>query len=296
MLTPGVRLDYARDSSHSDVSPRLTARYDLTPPASDAEPVPLHTALKAGVGVFHQPPQFQETDAVFGTPGLYSNRSVHFSLGAERELSRQIDVSLEGFYKRLTRLVSRTADDNGSFTYANEGEGYATGAEVLLKYKSDERFFGWLAYTLSRSVRRDTPGSEQHLFQYDQTHILTVLGSYKFGRGWEAGARFRLVSGPLDTPAPRAPSLPAVFAADAAAYTPLSAPPFSERLPLFHQLDVRVEKNWQLRNFRLTFFVDVLNVYNHAAAESFTYNFDFSLRQYQQGLPIIPSLGLRGEF
>jgi outer membrane receptor protein involved in Fe transport len=193
-------------------------------------------------------------------------------------------------------LVSRTADDNGSFTYANAGDGYATGAELLLKYKSDERFFGWLAYTLSRSVRRDTPGSEEHLFQYDQTHILTVLGSYKFGRGWEAGARFRLISGPLDTPAPRAPSLPAVFAADAAAYTPLTAPPFSERLPLFHQLDVRVEKNWQLRNFRLTFFVDVLNVYNHAAAESFVYNYDFSLRQYQQGLPIIPSLGFRGEF
>jgi TonB family protein len=296
MLTPGVRLDYARDSSHGDVSPRLTARYDLTASPSDESPTPLRSALKAGVGVFHQPPQFQETDAVFGTPGLYSNRSVHLSLGAERELTQQLEVSLEGFYKHLTELVSRTADDNGSFTYANEGDGYAAGAELLLKYKSDERFFGWLAYTLSRSVRRDTPGSEEHLFQYDQTHILTVLGSYKFGRGWEAGARFRLVSGPLDTPAPRAPSLPAVFAADAAAYTPLSAPPFSERLPLFHQLDVRVEKNWQLHGFRLTFFVDVLNVYNHAAAEAFVYNFDFSLRQYQQGLPIIPSLGFRGEF
>src|SRR5690606_19432907 len=110
--------------------------------------------------------------------------------------------------------------------YANEGDGYSVGGELLLKYKSDPRFFGWVAYTLSRSVRRDTPEDEEHLFQYDQTHILTVLGSYKLGRGWEVGARFRLVSGPLDTPAPRYPNLAAVYAADAAAYTPLSAEPF----------------------------------------------------------------------
>ena len=108
--------------------------------------------------------------------------------------------------------------------------------------------------------------------------------------------RARLVSGNLDTPAPRFPDLPAVYAADAAAYTQLSARPFSERLPLFHQLDVRVEKNWQFEDFRLTFFIDVLNAYNHAAYEAFVYNFDYSLRQYQQGLPIIPSVGFRGEF
>ena len=26
---------------------------------------------------------------------------------------------------------------------------------------------------------------------FDQTHILTVLGSYRLGNGWEFGARFR---------------------------------------------------------------------------------------------------------
>ena len=29
------------------------------------------------------------------------------------------------------------------------------GAETLLKYKPDKRFFGWLAYTLSRSARTE---------------------------------------------------------------------------------------------------------------------------------------------
>ena len=35
---------------------------------------------------------------------------------------------------------------------------------------------------------------------FDQTHILTILGSYRLGHGWEFGARFRLVSGNLVTP------------------------------------------------------------------------------------------------
>jgi hypothetical protein len=44
------------------------------------------------------------------------------------------------------------------------------------------------------------------------------------------------------------------------------------------------------------FYVDVWNAYNHAAEETLTYNFDYSRRSYQQGLPIIPSMGFRGEF
>ena len=296
-LTPGLRLDYARDTGHADVSPRITARYDVTTNSDNADGSrSRRTTLKAGAGVFHQQASPQETDPVFGTPGLVSNRALHYALGVERELTDNVEFSVEGFYKDLTRLVSRTADLDGTYNYGTRGSGYVVGAETLIKYKADERFFGWLAYTLSRSMRRDAPDDDLYPFQYDQTHILTVLGSYRLGDGWEVGARFRIVSGPLETPVLGAPNLPAVYAADAAAYTPLQGEPFSQRLPLFHQLDMRIEKNWQLRDFDFTFYVDIWNAYNNAAAEAYTYNFDYSRRSYQQGLPILPSLGLRGEF
>jgi TonB family protein len=296
-LTPGLRIDYARDTGHTDLSPRLTARYDLSTNAEHPDgSVSRRTTLKAGAGLFHQPASPQETDEVFGTPGLSSNRAIHYSIGLERELTDHLELNVEAFYKDLDRLVSRTAALDGTFVYATRGSGSVIGAETLLKYKADARFFGWLAYTLSRSVRRDAPGEDTYPFQFDQTHILTVLGSYKLGDGWEAGARYRVVSGPLDTPTLGPPNLPAVYAADAAAYTPLQGEPFSERLPLVHQLDLRIEKNWQLRDLSFTFYVDVWNAYNNAANESITYNFDYSRRTYQQGLPIIPSLGFRGEF
>jgi TonB family protein len=296
LLVPGLRIDHARDSGHSDLSPRINGRYDLIGggqrSASDEQPK-RRTTLKGGVGLFHQPPQFQETDTVFGTPGLSSNRSIHYSIGVEQELTQQIEVSVEGYYKDLLNLVSRTPGDTGRYVYGNAGSGYVVGAETLLKYKPDDRFFGWLAYTLSRSVRRDGPDLPDYLFQFDQTHSLTVLGSYRLGRGWEVGGRFRLVSGNLMTPVNR--DLPALYAADAATYTPLEGRPFSERLPWFHQLDLRIDKTWQYRTWRLSTYLDIQNVYNNAAVEAYGYNYNFTQRNYQTGLPIIPSLGIRGE-
>src|SRR6478735_6905487 len=292
-VIPGVRVDYARDTGHADFAPRLVARYDLV---KGGEPDTRRTTLKGGVGVFYQPRQFQESNPVFGTPGLVSNRAIHYSLGIEQEFTRNIELSLEGFYKDLTNQVSRAPNAAGAYTYGNQGLGSVVGLEALLKYKPSKRFFGWIAYTLSRSVRQDSPSSQEYLFQYDQTHNLIMLGSYRLGRGWEFGGRFRVVTGMLDTPVVSSPALPAVYAADAGAYSPLQAQAFSTRLPLFHQLDLRIDKRWQFPTWRLSAYLDIQNVYNNAAVEGLAYNYNYSRQSYQTGIQINPCLGMRGEF
>ena len=175
-IIPGVRVDYARDTGHADFSPRLVARYDLVKGSNDSsgggfrtlagdkdpahpDSTRLRTTLKAGAGVFYQPPQFQETNPVFGTPGLLSNRAIHYSLGVEQEFTRQVELSLEGFYKDLTRQVARAPNDEGGYTYNNYGTGSVIGLEALLKYKPDSRFFGWISLhsVAQRTARR--PGS-----------------------------------------------------------------------------------------------------------------------------------------
>src|SRR6478736_2338589 len=295
-LVPGVRVDYARDTGHADFSPRIVGRYDLTKGGDPDHPDQRRTTLKGGVGVFYQPPQFQETNPVFGTPGLTSNRAIHYSIGVEREFTQNIELSVEGFYKDLTNQVARSPNAAGTYTYNNLGLGSVIGLETLLKYKPSKRFFGWIAYTLSRSVRRDDASSPEYLFQYDQTHNLIMLGSYRLGRGWEFGARFRIVSGSLDTPVLKPPALSSVYSSDGATYSPLQSKPFSDRLPLFHQLDIRVDKRWQFRDWRFSAYLDIQNVYNNAAVEGLAYNYNYSRQSYQTGIPIIPSLGMRGEF
>jgi TonB family protein len=298
-IVPGVRLDYLNTTHAFDVSPRVNARFDIT------QPFP-RTTLKGGVGVYHQPPQFQEVTPPLGNPLLKSSRAIQYALGVEREFTRQIEASVEGFYKQLDSLVvARPSPSGASIQYGNSGAGYAVGSEVLIKYKPDARFFGWLAYTLSRSVRTDAPGQPEHLVNFDQTHILTVLGSYKLGHGWEFGARFRLVSGNLTTPNVCDVSsstcdpyrVNALFHAASGVYTPIPiSGPASERLPMFHQLDLRVDKMWKFKSWQLSAYLDVQNVYNNGNVEGISYNYNYTARQYVGGLPILPSIGLRGEF
>ncbi len=295
-IVPGVRLDYNNDTDAHDLNPRVNARYAII--EGGAGPNGEHldeTVIKAGIGVYSQPPQPQETDEVFGSPGLESNRAVHYSLGVEQDVGAQIDVDVEAFYKTLSNLVSRT-QVMGGYEYGNLGSGDVIGVEALVQYQPDEQFFGWIAYTLSKSVRQDGPGLDEYMFQFDQTHNLTLLGSYRLGHGWEFGARFRLVSGALVTPVLAPPGLQSIYSSDTGSYTALTGEPFSERLPLFHQLDVRIDRRWQFRSWRIAAFLDVRNVYNNAAKEALVYNFDFTQESYQVGLPILPSLGVRGEF
>jgi len=298
-IVPGLRVDTYSRAEGIDVSPRVNGRVDLR------QGFPRST-LKGGVGAYTQPPQPQEVIPPFGSTGLRSNRALHYALGLEQEFTRNIELSAEGFYKQLDRLVSTVpAAIGGGTERVNIGKGRIYGAEFLLKYKADARFFGWIAYTLSRSLRTPTPSSEEQPVSFDQTHILTALGSYRLGGGWEFGARFRLVSGNLSTPnvcnfeqegcvPNRANS---IYNAAVGTYVPIPySGPASERLPMFHQLDLRVDRRFRFKTWQLSLYLDVQNVYNSQNVEGIDYNFNYTARQYVTGLPILPSFGVRGDF
>jgi outer membrane receptor protein involved in Fe transport len=228
---------------------------------------------------------------VFGSSGLRSNRSDHYSVGVEQEFSKNVDLSVEGFYKNLSNWAVAVAKADGATGFANIGEGKVYGVESLLRWKPTERFFGWVSYTLSRSTRKDGPSEKERLFEYDQTHILTVLGSYKLGRGWQLGGQFRYVSGN-----PYTPCVGGILQAGAGTYSCRSGDLYSRRMPPFHQLDVRVDKAWNFQSFKLTTYLDLQNAYNRANPEDVYYNYNYTKSKYQSRLPIIPSLGFRGEF
>ncbi|AUX31049.1 MULTISPECIES: TonB-dependent receptor domain-containing protein [Sorangium] len=298
-IVPGLRLDYQDLNEQLTVSPRVNGRVDVV------QGFP-RTTVKGGVGVFHQPPQFQEVIPPLGNPGLKSTRALHYAAGVEQEITRHIEASAEGFYKQLDALVVGVNRPGSiQLDYQNAGSGRVIGGEFLLKYKPDDRFFGWAAYTLSRSTRVPGLGEPERLVSFDQTHILTVLGSYRLGDGWEFGARFRLVSGNLVTPnvcnvneqSCDAYRTNALFYAPTGTYTPIPfSGPSSERLPAFHQLDLRLDKSWKFKRWQLSAYLDVQNVYNNANSEAIQYNYNYTARQYVTGLPILPSFGLRGEF
>ena len=66
-----------------------------------------------------------------------------------------------------------------------------------------------------------------------------------------------------------------------------------DRLPTFHQLDLRVDKRWVYRRVSINAYLDVLNVYNHQNTERLTNSFNFQATAPVASLPILPSIGLR---
>jgi TonB family protein len=286
LVLPGLRFDYYSDISQATFAPRLTVRYQLNKPV----------ALKAGVGLFYQEPDVTtgQTDKNFGNPDLKAERAIHYSAGVEWKPREHINLDVTGFYKDLSNWVSATTvlrPDGTPLRFDNNGAGRVYGMEVVARHEMTKKFTGWLAYTLSRAERRDSGSTWYRLFEYDQTHILTLFGTYQLPRNWQIGSRFRLVSGD-----PTTPVTGAVYNASIDRYSALYGPKYSDRLPPFIQFDVRVDKRWIFNRWMLNAYLDLQNAFNRANPEAIQYNYDFTKHQVRQGLPIYPIIGLRGEF
>jgi hypothetical protein len=298
-LTGGLRAECYGFETHTQcmLMPRLSARQVIHP----------STTLKASLGIYYQPAALDELVPEFGNPELAMEKAIHSILGVEQRLpwGLQLDVTL--FYKTLKQLVvpSRNILDNK--IYSNQGMGQVYGLELLLRKNPTNAFYGWMAYTLMRSERKDGPYREWRLFDFDQTHILTLVVGYSIPSanenqdvrhkphgqeaGWTFGLRFQLVSGN-----PYTPVAGKEYAADYDFYHPIYGPTNSARLPLYHSLDLRIDHTWIFEDWTLSVFLDVQNTYSHRSIEKVEYNFDYSEQKNILGLPTLPTVGIKGRF
>lgn len=278
-LNLGGRIDYFSASEEAAAQPRLTARYALLP----------ETILRAGVGLFVEPPRPEEITEGVGNPALSAEGSAQISLGVAQQLASGLSLDVTGFYKALYDLV--VVVEAPETRYRNQGEGRVYGLELLLRQQATERLYGWLAYTLMRAERRDAPGEPYRPFELDQTHNLAAVARYRLTPRWSLGLRWRYGTGDPVTPAAGAS-----YDADTGAFVPVSGPLFSERLGPFHQLDLRVDRTWLFDTWRLSAWFELVNAYNRRSPEARAYSYDYSESSVFHGLPIVPSVGARGAF
>ena len=247
----------------------------------------------AGGGLYAQPADPEDMSPVFGNPNIGMSRAVHLSGGGAYKLTPTLSFETIAFYKRFYDLVSRSELPTPPTSQAltQDGVGRAYGVQMLLRQEVRKGFFGWLTYSLIRSERRDHPELAYRLFDFDQTHVFGILGSYSLGHGWELGGRFRYTSG-----VPRTPVVGSFINANTALYEPIFGPHNSIRIPAFYQLDARVEKAITMRQVKLSLFLDLQNLTNRKNPEELIYNFDFSRRATISGLPTLAVLGARMDF
>lgn len=271
LVVGGARMDMVlreEDQPAFAADPRMAVRANLLPGGT----------LKAGTGLYHQPPQFA---SLLDEP--YFERAWASELGWEQRFGQVIQADVTGFYRQMEGLGG--GDDPGI--------GRAYGMEVMVRHALVNRFFGWVSYTLSKSERNDTPDDEEgwYPFDFDQTHILTAVAGYRLPLDFEVSGRAQYVTGN-----PYTPYDGGLYLMDEGEYLGFpSADTNSERQAPFYAVDVRVAKMFTFKHWQLELFADVLNLVHGENPEFILYNYDYTESAYINGLPTLPSIGFQVE-
>jgi TonB family protein len=300
LFTPGVRFDMymIEGNKHlpplpgvppigfsrleNALSPRASARWDVTS----------RFALTAAYGNYNQAPEPEDLSSVFGTPDLELAKATHLTLGQSLKITDTLNLDMVAFDKSLSALPvrSRLANPILGRLLVQNGEGRSYGVQFLVRQELWHGFFGWASYAISKSERRYLGDDLWRRFDFDQTHVLSVVGSQEIGK-WSVGARFRYATGN-----PRTPVIGSVFDARSDRYDPVFGLQNSIRIPAFWQFDLRVDRAFDLGNgVRALAFVDFQNLSNRANAEDIAYTSNFQRQGTISGLPFIAVVGGRLE-
>ena len=264
------------------VDPRLQLRWQAH----------ARVAVVAAGGLYHQPPDVTDLGARFGNPALAPSRASVATAGVEARLWATLSAEATGFYRQLDELVTRNPAPSPPVAGAlvQDGIGRSYGAQLLVRAAPWHGLSGWLSYTGGRSERRDHPTSAWRLFDFDQTHILTLVAEYALGH-WSLGTRLRWATG-----FPRTPVVGAYFDTRDARYDPLFGAQNSIRIDDFVQLDLRAEYAFVWARATLRLYLDVQNVTYRRNAEEVAYSADWSQRGAITGLPTLAVAGARVQF
>ena len=278
-ISPGLRGDFFAEQSVRRwvAEPRLAILYQLSP----------LVALKANGGRFAQMPSLPVSVPgfeAFGLADLGLQTSLGGSLGVEARLPRALTLGLTGYYQRVRLTDVRDIDldvvDPAAPDFLVSRRGYTYGAEVLLRRADRARFFGWLAYTLSWSLREDDGGVVGRS-DWDQRHILNLVVGWRLARHYTLGARFHYNTGR------HAPIL-------------MGGGGEHRQLPAFYDLDLRAERRFVLDRFLLDAYIDLGNVTFTRQVVQLYSDIDPVTQKpsvFEQSFQIVlPTIGVHAEF
>jgi hypothetical protein len=168
---------------------------------------------------------------------------------------------------------------------------YSRGLQFMLQRRSENRLSGWISYTFVHAERRfyqsalPSPigaiGFNSPYFPTpdDQRHTANIFGSYRLTPTIRVSTKALYGSG---FPVESGPGLPVV------------------RIGPYERLDLRADKSWSFKKWRLGLYTEILNVTNHYNPRFDGTGFDpvtgQTLLFTSPGVPILPTVGLTFDF
>ncbi|MPL92777.1 hypothetical protein SDC9_38890 [bioreactor metagenome] len=250
-------------------SPRISASYLFNE----------HLSINANVGHYTKEPSYtsmgykDSNDVFVNKDNLKYIHVNHYVLGFEFNTKAKIKASVEGFYKQyynypitLNEGISLASKGNdfgavGDEPLISDGKGRAYGIEALFTANDIKKFNIYAVFTYFISEFTDIQGKYVSS-SWDNRFILNLTASRKFKYDWLVSARWRLIGGSPYTPIDE-------YVSSQRQIWDLRNQPYLDytkfntlRLGNYHQLDIRVDKEFAWKNFDITLYLDIQNVYN----------------------------------
>ncbi len=288
----GGRLDYVNSDSTVFLTPRASAAYHLTD----------DTTIKASYGYYDEAPDriagYPFLDANLGNPHLAPEQSIASVLGFEQKLDESgLLFRVEGYEKDFSNLIEANPNAVSGLGYLNTGTGYARGLEFFLRQPPTERFFGWIAYSLSDSERQTAPGSAIYPYDYDEPNVFTAVGNYKLNPGWDAGVKLLYSTGHPYTPVNSATAtVVASNGQPTTIYVPQYAVNNSARLPDYARIDFSTSFKTVYDTWEWRVYLDIVNVFGAKNVLGYQYNVNYTQVTPVLDLPFLPYLGVEVKY
>ncbi|WP_299243684.1 TonB-dependent receptor [uncultured Aquimarina sp.] len=272
-LSFGFRMDddsfTEEDNLLSTFSPRFSFSYQFKE----------NWRLNGSLGRYYKIPPytilgFRNNDNTLINQDVEYTVSDHYVLGLQHDFSPSSSISLEGFYKRYddypvsvldgVSLANKGADFEilGSEDVATVGRGRSYGAELQFQQKLSNNFYGIFAYTWFHS---EFTGFDRDVYLpsvWDSRHLVSFTGGYKLKRNWEISARYRFAGKTPFVPTDQDATL-ANYPEVILDYDRLG----EEKLDVFSQLDLRIDKKWNFKNLSLNVFIEAQNILGQQAPQ-----------------------------
>ena len=258
----GTRFDYLN----------LTEELSIQPRGSLSLTLPSTSTLRFAYGRYEQSPLAYQVLKVDGNRDLKSSVTEHYIMELEHELSVQTELKFALYYKDIEKLVTRSVnietlfdDSDAAVTtgYFNQGVGFVSGAEIFLRHRVSEKFFGWVSYAYTHVEQRETPDDVYKPFLFDNTHIVSIVANYSPTVKTEIGAKWQYSSGTTAVPLSNLITVQdPVTARMHPLISDVAGAIFPTEFPPYHRLDLRVSEKRTLWRLPVTAYTEILNVYN----------------------------------
>lgn len=232
-------------------------------------------------------------------------QATHALLGWRQPIGDYLNMSLEGYYKTLkNRPVSVWGPIAQFKTELTNADGLTYGTDFSLQFRGQKAFFSigygysFTEYTISQALFVSWFGETEQTYHpsHDRRHKVNFngslnLGDYKINTGWQLGSGLPFTRPlgfddfiPFEDQLPNIknnPGIPRI----------IMDRPYNARLPVYHRLDISVERTFNFGNSALKTQLGAINVYD----QDNIFYFDIYTQRRIDQLPFYPYVSLKFE-